>query len=241
MAFLTVTKQYTDGTVLTESQLDAAFQSIMTFLNVTGINSDNIQDGSITAAELQSDSVTETKIAANSVTTAKIADANVTRAKAAADLLAFLVPTGTIHAYTGAAAPTGFLLCNGAAVSRVTYATLFAVIGVKYGSGNGSSTFNVPDARGLFLRGWNNGSGRDPDAGSRTAAATGGATGDNIGSYQADQFANHSHAVGADNSATGSAGSARTGASVNTAFPTNASGGNETRPKNLYVNYIIKI
>ena len=57
-------------------------------------------------------------------------------------------PVGILVAFAGATAPAGWLLCDGAAVSRTTYAGLFAVIGTAYGAGNGSSTFNVPDLRG---------------------------------------------------------------------------------------------
>lgn len=57
------------------------------------------------------------------------------------------VPTSTILEYGGTSAPTGYLMCDGAAVSRSTYAALFAVIGTTYGAGNGSTTFNVPDRR----------------------------------------------------------------------------------------------
>ncbi|MGN7977446.1 DUF859 family phage minor structural protein [Microbacterium sp. 22195] len=57
-------------------------------------------------------------------------------------------PVGILVAFAGATAPSGWLLCDGSAVSRTTYATLFAVIGTAYGAGNGSSTFNVPDLRG---------------------------------------------------------------------------------------------
>lgn len=57
--------------------------------------------------------------------------------------------------------PAGFLVCNGALVSRIIYADLFAVIGTLYGAGDGSTTFRLPDARGEFLRGWDNGRGID--------------------------------------------------------------------------------
>lgn len=57
-------------------------------------------------------------------------------------------PVGIVSDFAGATAPTGWLLCDGAAVSRTTYAALFAVIGTTYGTGNGSSTFNVPNAKG---------------------------------------------------------------------------------------------
>ena len=57
--------------------------------------------------------------------------------------------------------PSGYLKCNGAAVSRTTYADLFAEIGTAFGAGDGSSTFNVPDFRGEFVRGWDDSRGVD--------------------------------------------------------------------------------
>lgn len=62
-------------------------------------------------------------------------------------------PLGTINAFGGSTAPEGWLLCQGQAISRTTYKDLFAVIGTKFGSGDGNTTFNVPDLRGEFLRG----------------------------------------------------------------------------------------
>lgn len=59
-----------------------------------------------------------------------------------------LIPTGTLLGTARAAAPTGFLLCQGQAVSRTTYAVLFAAIGTTYGAGDGTTTFNLPDLRG---------------------------------------------------------------------------------------------
>ena len=58
-----------------------------------------------------------------------------------------IIPAGTIMAYGGAAAPTGFLLCDNTAVSRTTYARLFAAVGTAFGTGDGSTTFNLPDLR----------------------------------------------------------------------------------------------
>ena len=55
------------------------------------------------------------------------------------------IPTGTIVPWSTASVPTGFLECNGAAVSRSTYADLFAIVGTTYGAGNGSTTFTLPD------------------------------------------------------------------------------------------------
>lgn len=79
-------------------------------------------------------------------------------AQALADLLPKLKPVsgvaaGIIAWFPGTAVPDGWLLCNGANVSRTTYANLFAAIGTKYGSGNGSSTFTLPNLSGRFIEG----------------------------------------------------------------------------------------
>ena len=75
-------------------------------------------------------------------------------------------PAGVIIPFAGTSVPTGYLLCNGAAVSRTNYANLFAAIGTLYGAGDGSTTFNLPDARDRVLQG---ASGKH-SAGSRIAA-----------------------------------------------------------------------
>jgi microcystin-dependent protein len=89
------------------------------------------------------------------------------------------VPEGTVIFYAGSSAPTGFLKCNGAAVNRTTYATLFAAIGTTYGVGDGSTTFNLPDTRGEFPRFWDDAKGVD--------------SGRTIGSYQSEAFVDHTH------------------------------------------------
>lgn len=88
------------------------------------------------------------------------------------DKSGLVMPVGAILPFGGGTAPAGWLLCEGAPVSRATYADLFAVIGTAFGSGNGSSTFNVPDLRGVFLRGADGGTGRDPDAAKRCDLAS---------------------------------------------------------------------
>ena len=80
-----------------------------------------------------------------------------------AQVTAATVPTGTILDFGGGTAPDGYLECNGAAVSRATYATLFAAIGIVWGSGDGSTTFNVPDLRGRVTAGIDGSAGRMPD------------------------------------------------------------------------------
>lgn len=64
-----------------------------------------------------------------------------------------IVHVGVIIPFAGTSVPTGYLLCNGAAVSRTNYANLFAAIGTLYGAGDGSTTFNLPDARDRVLQG----------------------------------------------------------------------------------------
>lgn len=154
------------------------------------------------------------------------------------------VPTGSSLPFWGASAPVGYLLCDGSAVSRTTYSALFGVIGVNCGSGDGTTTFNLPDTRGFFLRGVDHGAGRDPNAASRSAMNSGGNTGDNVGSVQGYILESHNHFV----AATGNTGQVAAGSfSVIQSTETlkasgliQATGGSETRPINAYCNYIIK-
>jgi microcystin-dependent protein len=105
-----------------------------------------------------------------------------------------VIPAGTIAPFGGGTVPEGWLLCDGSTVSRTTYSALFSAVGTVHGQGNGSSTFHLPDYRGRFLRGADNmgtgAAGRDPNAETRTAANTGGATGSGVGSVQADALQN---------------------------------------------------
>ena len=64
-----------------------------------------------------------------------------------------LMPVGTIITYAANSAPAGFLICDGSAVSRSTYADLFAIIGTNFGIGDGTSTFNIPNLNGKFVMG----------------------------------------------------------------------------------------
>ena len=167
--------------------------------------------------------------------------------------------TGVVLAYAGVTAPPGFLVCDGSLVSRSAYAGLFAVIGVNHGAGDGTTTFALPDYRGRFLRGVANGSANDPDRATRTAMSAGGNTGDNVGSVQADAFGSHNHNYsGSDISVALSGSSGYTLFTRGVQNPTTEnipgnrfdpndnlgaifpSGGNETRPKNAGVNFIIK-
>ena len=166
-----------------------------------------------------------------------------------------LVKPGLIIPWAGPklSIPAGFLYCNGAVISRSTYSQLFDAISTSWGNGNGTSTFNIPDSRGQFLRGASDGTGLDPNADTRTGKP-GGNTGDNVGSYQTDEFKTHQHVFGADDQVSPQGGytnigsfgydatSAGSGGGVHlrTKNDTTNSGGTETRPKNANVYYIIK-
>ena len=128
---------------------------------------------------------------------------------------------GAISYFATATPPSGWLKANGAAVSRSTYPSLFAAIGTMYGPGNGSTTFNLPDLRGEFIRGFDDSRGVD--------------SGRTLGSSQADELKSHKH--------TGNVSSG--GYSVehhqwNSRYPiqnwsnsTGYTGGSETRPRNI--------
>jgi len=81
-------------------------------------------------------------------------------------------PASTIIYVAQNTAPTGYLKANGAAISRSTYADLFAAIGTTFGSGNGSTTFNIPDLRGEFIRAWDDARGVDSGRSFGSAQAT---------------------------------------------------------------------
>lgn len=165
------------------------------------------------------------------------------------------VPVGTIVPYAGGALPSGWLLCDGRSYSIIgTYATLYAAIGDRWGSG-GAGSFNVPDLRGMFLRGWTDTSSNDPDAATRTASKPGGAIGNNVGSVQGDAFQGHIHntsngiqssltACGTNAANFPSTGGGQCGSVITGPASDGINGtprtARETRPKNAYVMYIIK-
>lgn len=149
---------------------------------------------------------------------------------------------GVVQTWPSATVPSWALECNGAAVSRTTYADLFAVISDDYGVGNGSTTFNLPDLRGEFIRGWDHGAARDPNAATRTNRGDG-VTGDNVGTKQADEFESHTHIymndpLGNHPTGTGSSNSRGQNEDPQVTQPT---GGLETRPRNVNMMYIITI
>lgn len=133
--------------------------------------------------------------------------------------------TGRIVFFGSSTPPTGWLKCNGAAVSRTTYADLFAVIGTTFGTGDGSTTFNLPELRAEFPRFWDDSRGID--------------TGRVLGSLQSDEIKAHTHTYSL---VFGGAGASAATAGVNGTSTSNtgSTGGTETRPRNIALLGIIK-
>jgi hypothetical protein len=135
-------------------------------------------------------------------------------------------PPGAVMPFAAATPAYGWLACNGAAISRTAYAQLFATIGTTFGVGDGATTFNVPDLRGEFIRGFDDGRGID------VARA--------FGSAQSEMVGPHVHTVqtvdvpGAGTGEFGVDGASATG------FDTLSNGGTENRPRNIALLYCIK-
>ncbi|MBL8912694.1 MAG: tail fiber protein [Archangium sp.] len=171
-------------------------------------------------------------------------------ASTATDVLATqVVPPGVVSAFAGTVPPVGWLLCDGRAVDRGTYAALFGAIGTSSGVGNGTTTFNLPDYRGRFLRGVDNGAGRDVDSATRIAD-NGGNAGSQVGSAQPDELRSHQHPLMILSGSSTGGGAYNVNAN-GTNWQLNGSlfpfggiaagvGGVETRPTNVYVNFIVK-
>lgn len=194
-----------------------------------------VAPNAITATKLQSDAAVDGNRA---VGTNHIQDGAVTLAKLAAAVQALLSPIGTIVPFSAKTIPSGWLECDGSAISRATYAGLFALYnadGLPWGAGNTTTTFNLPDLRGYFLRGWDNTAGVD--------------VGRTFGSVQADSIKDHIHdpatiwqepGSGGTTSLTSAAGA--TSKLAKTGLIDGADGGaTETRPKNKSIMYIVRV
>lgn len=161
--------------------------------------------------------------------------------------LGYLVPSGAVMAFAMQTAPVGWIECRGQAISRTTYADLFSAIGTTFGAGDGSTSFNLPNLRGEFIRGWDNGRGVD--------------TGRAFGSAQSGAIESHTHSVtdpGHSHSGAAQypgsgpeqnqAGSPEDRTSFNiesgistTGITIGSTGGAETRPRNIALMYCIKV
>lgn len=191
------------------------------------------------------------------------------------EALAMLVPIGTIMAYVGDVTnqeiknnleAQGWLVCDGSKKeTSAEYKDLYAVISGAFGGD--AKYFYLPDMRGRFLRGVDQGTGRDPDAKNRMHPVSGKKVGGKVGSVQEDQIKSHSHTVDdhghGHNISIGKLhhrayeeyqGSFAIPAGINkqwgvqknlikdekTGITLQNTGGSETRPQNIYVNWIIK-
>nr|WP_167467075.1 tail fiber protein [Aquitalea magnusonii] len=149
---------------------------------------------------------------------------------------------GEIVHFAGASAPVGWLKCNGAAVSRSTYAVLFAALGTQYGAGDGTTTFNLPDYRGEFLRGLDDGRGVDAGRALGTAQtdALQNITG-NFGVYSSTSNAGATGAFSGSMSSTALSGGASVySVSVGIDASRVARTAAETRPRNVAALVLIK-
>jgi microcystin-dependent protein len=214
MATVTVTPGYSwsSGEIVTPAKMNLAAAPVVTAV---------VADGEITASKLAPSSVTSTALATGAVTSDKIASGAA-------------IPAGAVMSFAMNTAPTGWLACNGAAVSRSTYSALFSAVSTTYGTGDGSTTFNLPDLRGYFVRGHGtNGDG--------TASGT-------FAAKQADALKTHTHPyeknVNTLNAAFGATAfnqvwNGFNGNGSNTGNPSTGTS-TETRPKNIAMLYCIK-
>ncbi|WP_161597646.1 phage tail protein [Fluviispira multicolorata] len=107
-----------------------------------------------------------------------------------------IIPTGSVLTFASSNFPKGYFLCDGRELNRIQYARLFEVIGTSHGDGDGSTTFNIPDYRGLFLRGVSYAEINAPVASTRNAMRKGGNTGERVGSIQDTANLSHAHQPG---------------------------------------------
>lgn len=161
-----------------------------------------------------------------------------------------LLPIGSIVAFSGDSsmiASGKWKLCDGQEISRDKYSELFDVFGNTWGVGDGETTFNIPDLRGVFLRGVDYGRGIDPDVGERKSNKRN--QKNNVGSFQQDAIINHYHtfepvvssAHGAANKNGHGYHNGNYSNSVSKTKEVNVKTSSETRPRNVYVNWLIKI
>ena len=163
------------------------------------------------------------------------------------------VPVGSVIAFAGSTAPTGFLICDGTAVSRTTYADLFTAVGVIYGSGDGSTTFNLPDLRGEFIRGLDGGRGVDSNRTLGSAQSSANLSHTHTGSTASSGGHVHDFSypwidynttgtmlLNGTRAAQPTSSNTNYGGAHTHSLSLNNSGGTEARPRNVALNYIIK-
>lgn len=204
----------------------------------------------VTTANTANSTATTANTTANTANTTansalSTANSAVSTANSALTFAQAINPVGAVIWVATSTAPNGFLKANGAAVSRTTYAALFAALGTQFGAGDGSSTFNVPDLRGEFIRGWDDSRGVD--------------SGRTFGSNQSGMVGPHNHTVNdpghshsvninvyqqgaGSNAATDMANRAGNtqSSTETTGISINNNSGTETRPRNVALLACIK-
>jgi len=177
-------------------------------------------------------------------------DAGTMKSVPASDFKEYIMPSGVVMPYAGSSAPTGFLLCDGSAISRSTYSDLFSAISTTYGTGDGSSTFNVPDLRGRVVAGQDDMGGSSAN---RLTDQTGGLNGDTLGdtggsethTLSTAQMPAHTHTVaaqqqvGGDSTNRGGSGQLGAAATITSSSTGGDSAHNNVQPT-IILNYIIR-
>jgi hypothetical protein len=240
--------------------LDTANAATVT-ANAASVTANGIAGTANTALSNSNDAVTTANTANTTATTANTtattanttantalstANSAVSTANSALTFAQAINPVGAVIWVAMNTAPTGFLKANGAAVSRTTYSALFAAIGTTFGAGNGSTTFNLPDLRGEFIRGWDDSRGVD--------------SGRSFGSNQSGMVGPHNHTItdpghthsytdyyngngggqGGGGANTGTTSTGRTTDSSTTGITIDNNSGTETRPRNVALLACIK-
>jgi microcystin-dependent protein len=154
----------------------------MASLNVTSVTTTNLIVSTSTIGSLVTTDITTTNLKSTNTTTNTCTITSLVATGITAGTLNTGNFVGMIGSFGATTVPTGWLYCNGSAVSRATYSALFSVIGTTWGVGDGTTTFNVPDLRGAFLRGYGAGT-----INGRSKA------GPSVGSRQEDLLQGHRH------------------------------------------------
>jgi microcystin-dependent protein len=246
MGVVNTTYTFTGTDTITSSKLN-------NIIDQTTFTNDSIQGNTLQVVSgklaVRAGNITSSELASNSVTTAKLTSA----------IASSLVPAGAVMAFAMNGAPTGWLAANGSTVSRTTYSALWTALGTTsspYGQGNGSTTFNLPDLRGYFVRG--SGTNSDGTASGVFGVKQAHMFQDHGHSSTISSVADHTHQIGTTPGGAGfqpRAFSDEVGSTtpkltspdgghthtITVSNPNSGNSGTETRPANIAMLYCIKI